>query len=458
MNAPQLPPHQQEAQRQPHPIVLYRQQVNERVQEFGKVLPPTIRPDEFARVAITAVQVDPPLLKADRHSLLTALMRAAEDHLLPDGREGALVVYGNTVQWQPMVEGVRKRLFNEGGIILDTGVVYAHDIWEYERGDVPRIKHCPRPGPRSRTDLVAVYSIARLKDGRILSRDWMWKEEVEQIRNEYSRGKNGPAWNNDASYPEMAIKTVVHHHSKSLPVSTEFRDMVNRPEFWDGAAEPAEQRAIEPSQTISSFPQMSIPNRTQLPMDQLQSLPPRTVEGVMSAMANGEQVEQPKRRRRTKAEMEAERAAAQQTTVGHHPTGPMHTNGPGEGPVQQPSQQVTDGEFDPETGEVYEDEPATQNSSTNSASEIPDIPDFLQRKPEPVDPVKAHLVLMMKASQPANKGEYLGFMQAQWEYAGADASKQEAVRQYWGQTGGMRTQFGVTQDDIKELTARMRRQ
>ena len=59
--------------------------------EIADVLPEHITEEKFRRVAMTAINLTPALYKCDRKSLLGALLNAATDGLLPDGREAALV-------------------------------------------------------------------------------------------------------------------------------------------------------------------------------------------------------------------------------------------------------------------------------------------------------------------------------------------------------------------------------
>ena len=76
-------------------------------------------------------------------------MKAAQDALLPDGREGALVIYRtklrtndgqerwvDAVQWMPMVWGLMKKARNSGEIASITAhVVYRHDHFKLRLGD-----------------------------------------------------------------------------------------------------------------------------------------------------------------------------------------------------------------------------------------------------------------------------------------------------------------------------------
>jgi recombination protein RecT len=201
---------------------------------------------------MTALQNSPALLKCTRQSIFNACMKAAADGLIPDGREGALVPFGENedgrktsdqAAWMPMVAGIRKKARNSGELIdLYAHVVHEGDAFEYQLGDDPHIHHRPSlRGGRGRK-IIAAYSIAVFKDGT-KAYEIMSIEEIEDIRKRYSKSKKGP-WNDPIAYPEMCRKTVVRLHCKSLPTSTDLDDVIRRDEeLYDmkGAAERGKQ-------------------------------------------------------------------------------------------------------------------------------------------------------------------------------------------------------------------------
>jgi len=201
--------------------------------EFKAALPKHIPPERFVRVVLTGIQNNPELLDCDRRSLGNACMRAAQDGLLPDGNLGALVVYKSkggtkTVSWLPMIAGIRQKVRNSGEIeAWETDVVYERDVWEYERGDHPRIVHKPTPGDRGK--VIAAYSIAWFKSGHV-SREWMWLEDLEKVR-ATSKAERGP-WQQWTE--EMYRKTVAKRHAKVLPMSSDLDDLLRRPDEPSG--------------------------------------------------------------------------------------------------------------------------------------------------------------------------------------------------------------------------------
>lgn len=189
--------------------------------EFQAALPPQIPVEKFIRTTLTAVQMNPELLQADRRSLLGTAMKAAQDGLLLDGREAAPVIFntkeGKMVQYMPMVGGILKKIRNSGELAtISAQVAYENDQFEYTLGDDEAIMHKPFLGS-DRGKAIAVYAIAKTKDGAIY-REVMSVSDVEKVRAS-SRAKNGGPW--VQWWDEMAKKTVIRRLSKRLPSSAD---------------------------------------------------------------------------------------------------------------------------------------------------------------------------------------------------------------------------------------------
>lgn len=195
--------------------------------QFKAALPPHIPVEKFTRVLMTAISQTPALAECTRPSIFAACMRAAQDGLLPDGREGAIVSYnskmGKQAQWMSMVSGIMKKVRNSGDISTwAVHIVKENDEFLYELGDEERITHRPPVSNRGKT--IAVYSIVTMKDGE-KSREIMGLDEIEAIR-QRSRSKDSGPWITD--FDEMAKKTVIRRHSKRLPMSTDIEDTIRR--------------------------------------------------------------------------------------------------------------------------------------------------------------------------------------------------------------------------------------
>lgn len=67
-----------QARAQTNPLQVFRSMLEGKMRaEIAKALPKDIDPDRFIRMVVTAVQMNPDLLEADRRSLFAACMRAA---------------------------------------------------------------------------------------------------------------------------------------------------------------------------------------------------------------------------------------------------------------------------------------------------------------------------------------------------------------------------------------------
>lgn len=237
------------------------EQLKAKQEQFQAALPSHIKPERFVRVVATAVQNNPDLWRADRQSFWLACVKAAQDGLMPDNHEGALVIYSTNVkgewikkvQWMPMIAGLRKKAHNSGEIATwDVQAVHAKDAFEFELGDDPFIKHAPSIDA-DRGELIAVYSVATLKSGH-KSRDVMSVAEVLAVRNEYAKkdrdGNYSPAWRK--SFDEMAKKTIARRHAKVLPMSTDLEALLHRDDdLYEVNPAPAVERRGPPLRSLS---------------------------------------------------------------------------------------------------------------------------------------------------------------------------------------------------------------
>lgn len=192
--------------------------------QFALALPEHVSPERFVRVVVTAIQSNPALAAADRDSVLGAAIKCAQDGLLPDGREAALVVYGNKAQYLPMIAGVLAKVRRSGELLtIASHIVYESDAFTYTLGDDEKIEHQPfLSGPRGKP--IAAYAVAKTKDAGIY-REVMSIEQIEQVRN-VSRAKNNGPW--VQWWDEMARKTVLRRLAKRLPMSTDLQQVFQR--------------------------------------------------------------------------------------------------------------------------------------------------------------------------------------------------------------------------------------
>lgn len=183
--------------------------------EIARALPGGVTTDRFIRVTVTALNQSPELITTDRASLFTALIKCAQDGLLPDGREAALVKFGDTATYMPMIGGLRK-IAAKHGLSLAAYVVYENDEFSYELGITPDVHHKPPHLTEDRGDPIGAYAVATDRRTGEKYLDVMSKGEIERIRQE-SKGKNSGPWTKH--WGEMARKTVGRRLFKQLPLA-----------------------------------------------------------------------------------------------------------------------------------------------------------------------------------------------------------------------------------------------
>jgi len=226
--------------------------------EFKMALPAHIPSDRFTRIAVSAINGNPDLLSQDidKRSLYASVMKAAQDGLVIDGREAALVTFntkkGKAVQYMPMVAGIMKKMRNTGEIATITyGLVYQREFdegrFEYIKGDSESLTHKPILfGDKG--NMIGVYAVVTLKDGSKV-REFMNMAQIEKVRavSRAAKSEYGP-WKN--WFEEMAVKSVLRKVSKLCPQSTDLDAMFKNEDDDNGFdAETGEIREAAPKRT-----------------------------------------------------------------------------------------------------------------------------------------------------------------------------------------------------------------
>jgi phage RecT family recombinase len=222
---------------QANPVAKIKDGLDRMTGQIKAVLPAHIPPERFNRVVMTAVNNNPELVSADRQSLFNACIRAATDGLVPDGREGALVIFKDKtgkklVQWMPMVGGLLKLIRQSGEIdSIGARVVYQNEI------DGGRFKFVIEDGKEKlfhdpmlwgeRGQKVLVYAYARFKESGYVEYAVLHKQDVDKRRAASRSSSTGP-W---ASWEtEMWIKTALRFIAKRLPLSSDIMEKIDRDE------------------------------------------------------------------------------------------------------------------------------------------------------------------------------------------------------------------------------------
>lgn len=197
--------------------------------QIKKALPPDVSFDRFERVTLTALQIDPSIIEeCETQSVYNAIVRAAQDGLLPDKREGALVAFRVNVgdkdhpkwvkraQWMPMVYGVIQML-GKAGITATAACVYEGEqieVWTDDDGQ--HIKHRRDPFAETRK-MIGVYALAKTADGNCYVEP-MNIADIDAVRARSKNPDSGP-WRD--SYDRMAQKSALHRVAKRVPIQRE---------------------------------------------------------------------------------------------------------------------------------------------------------------------------------------------------------------------------------------------
>lgn len=194
--------------------------------EIAKALPSVITPERFTRMVFTALSTNPKLQQCTPNSFLGAMMQAAQLGVEPNTPIGQayLIPYKNKgmleCQFQLGYKGLID-LCNRSGDIKDIQAheVYENDLFEFEYGLEPKLKHVPTM--KDRGEVIAYYAVFHTVNGgygfEVMSKDDVIKHSQKTSQ---SYGSSFSPWTK--YFDEMAKKTVVKKVLKFAPIKTEF--------------------------------------------------------------------------------------------------------------------------------------------------------------------------------------------------------------------------------------------
>lgn len=290
-------------------VVAFKRDLGSLIERKELALPSNVSVEAFRNAAVVAVQDNPQILECDTASVFKSVRTLAAAGLVPDGREAALVPfntrengrYVKKCQAMPMVFGLVKMARRSGDVTdIRAHLVYQREVdegrFEYVVGDEEKLEHRPLLfGDRG--DPVAVYAIARLKDGSLV-REFMSADEVDRIRKAGAsqRVKKGDRyapsdtpvgiWRDHAG--EMWKKTVIRRLCKRLDLSAEdmrrmmtddeqavsIRDVT--PQEPERAAAPRRnlaQRIMEPQEADGGLDGEVMPPEDEAPVSDAENAP-----------------------------------------------------------------------------------------------------------------------------------------------------------------------------------------
>lgn len=232
----------------------FKQLISSREKDFSVILPKSINFELFKQTLITQAVKDNKLLDANSISLITAIRECAQDGLLPDNREAALVVYKGSVTYMPMIAGIFKKLYNSGNIKhISSNIIYENDVFEYQLGDNEYIVH--KPTMDEKGSIRGCYAIIKTTDATY--REVMSFDEIQYIRGlsnaEKFKGEKKTIW--DLHWGEMAKKTVIRRLSKRIPLSNDVVNII----YKDENQSPIDIKPVEDINQLISKIDTSVP-------------------------------------------------------------------------------------------------------------------------------------------------------------------------------------------------------
>lgn len=199
--------------------------------EISKALPKHMDADRLARIALTTIRTTPKLLQCNIHSLMAAVMQAAQLGLEP-GLIGHcyIIPYGTEAQFQIGYKGMIDLARRSGNIqSIEAHEVYENDYFKLKYGLETLLEHIPYHLREDKTfsesgDVRGFYMVAKFKDGGHQIH-YMPKSEIDEHRNRSQGYKAAKKYNKETpwetDYIEMGKKTVVRSAWKWLPISVE---------------------------------------------------------------------------------------------------------------------------------------------------------------------------------------------------------------------------------------------
>jgi recombination protein RecT len=216
-------------------------------EELVEVLPRHIPLDTFITTARVAFRNTPALLQC--RGIRQAITEAAQDGLLPDGREGVIIPYQGEAQWTPMIYGVRKVAKELADMIIDSQVVRDGDHFVWHQGDTPKIEHIPAPLGKKQGDLIGVYAIFKVA-GEIVHREVMDRDQVYAARNQNKNWQKSLLWSKFET--EGWRKVCIRRGIKTVPSVPALERVISRDDRnydfgppRDGNVVPMRKAAVE---------------------------------------------------------------------------------------------------------------------------------------------------------------------------------------------------------------------
>jgi recombination protein RecT len=190
------------------------------------------RVGRFQRMSQLAVLRNPDLFNCTKKSLLLSFLYCAQKNLEPGVEDGCWIIPFKvrgvlTATPIPGYKGLINRAVECGAALsIDPHVVYEHDDFYYQFGLEPDIRHIPPKLGEERGELIGCYVTITLPnhEKKFFVMD---RPQVEKHRNAGAAWKNSPDSGPWKDWEEaMFLKTVIKQGLKTVPMSSDMRDLL----------------------------------------------------------------------------------------------------------------------------------------------------------------------------------------------------------------------------------------
>jgi recombination protein RecT len=210
--------------------------------QITQSLPKTgVTAERLSRLALTTIKQNPKLLEADYGSLLGAIMQAAQAGLEPNYMGSCYLIPHwdrnagcHLVRFELGYRGMIEIMTRSGRVLkIVSNVVYEKDYFQHSYGLKETLEHIPSD-EADRGAITHFYAYAPLDNGQVAFKV-LSKEQVDHIRNNYSKAYGGAKNKNETpwvkEYEAMGKKTAIKQLFKDMPIGDrEAADLLNNDE------------------------------------------------------------------------------------------------------------------------------------------------------------------------------------------------------------------------------------
>ena len=211
---------------QPDGVKNMQQLVLSMQDQIKKALPSVLTGERFSRMILTAMSSTPQLQQCTPKSFLGAMMQAAQLGVEPNTPLGQayLIPYKNKgtleCSFQLGYKGLIDLAYRSGEVKdIQAHEVHENDVFEYELGLEPKLKHVPAISNRG--PVIMYYAVFHTKDGGY-GFEVMSAEDIREHAKKYSKAYSSGYSPWTTNFDEMAKKTVLKKCLKYAPLKTEF--------------------------------------------------------------------------------------------------------------------------------------------------------------------------------------------------------------------------------------------